>query len=409
VYLHRLELVNFRCYRHLEIDLPKGPILLVGANAQGKTSLLEAAFVLATTRAPYGILDRMLIHWGAGDEVIPFSRVWGQVERTGGPSTIDIVNVRTTATPGDERFTKRLRLDDAPRRAMDVIGTLNVVLFTPRDIDLIHGAPAERRRYLDVLLCQIDRNYVRALGQYNHVVVQRNHLLRRLRDRGGDRSELAVWDEPLVTHGARILSRRAAAARQLDALAHQLHIELVGDDQRLGIAYRSQVVEAGGDAATDPTRSPDDLYAAPGVAADAASAEAELAQRFRRLLAGRREEEIARGVSLIGPHRDDLELRLDGVDLRPFGSRGQQRTVTLALKLAEAGVMWRTTGERPVLLLDDVLSELDRNRRQRLLAHVSAHEQALITTTDVTAVDHTQLEHATVLDVAAAVVRKREV
>lgn len=403
MYLRRLELVNFRCYRQLDLAVPKGPVLFVGANAQGKTSLLEAAFVLATTRAPYGVLDRMLVHWGAGDEVIPFSRVAGEIERTDGLRTIDIVNVRTTATPGDERYAKRLRLDDVPRRAMDVIGALNVVLFTPRDIDLIHGAPAERRRYLDVLLCQIDRAYVRALGQYNHVVVQRNHLLRRLRDRGGDRTELGVWDEPLVTHGARILHRRAVAVRRLDDLARSLHADLVGDDRPLVVAYRSRVAGA----LTEPTVGPSP--AGGGVHDAGDPSEAEIARDFVRLLAGRRDEEIMRGASLIGPHRDDLELRLDGVDVRPFGSRGQQRTVTLALKLAEAELMWATTGERPVLLLDDVLSELDRNRRQRLLAHVTAHEQAWITSTDVEALDRTRLEHATVLEVEAATVRIAEI
>lgn len=400
MYLRRLELVNFRCYRHVDLHVPKGPILVVGANAQGKTSLLEAAFVLATTRAPYGASDRTLVHWGAGDEVIPFSKVLGEVERTEGLRTIDIINVRTAATPVDERFAKRLRLDDIPRRAMDVIGTLNIVLFTPRDIDLIHGAPSERRRYLDVLLCQIDRAYVRALGQYNHVVVQRNHLLRRLRDRGGDRSELGVWDEPLVAHGARIVHRREAAVRQLDILARELHAELVGDDERLVIAYRSRVVDVL-TASSAPSTGLDPSEHHPD--------EAELARGFARVLAVRRDEEIARGVSLTGPHRDDLELHLDGVDVRPFGSRGQQRTVTLALKLAEAALMWQTTGERPVLLLDDVLSELDRNRRQRLLAHVTEHEQAWITMTDLEALDRSTLEHATILEVDKATVRIVEI
>lgn len=384
MYVRRLELAHFRCYRQLDLVLPAGPVILFGANAQGKTTLLEAAFMLATTRAPYGVADRLLVHWGAGDEVIPYSKVRGEIERAAGTTTIDIVNVQSAAARGDERYTKRLRVDDAPRRAMDVIGTLNVVLFTPRDIDLIHGAPSERRRYLDVLLCQIDPAYVRALGLYNHVVVQRNHLLRRLRDRGGDRRELAVWDEALVAHGGIILSRRIEAVRQLAVLAQPVHNDLVGDDAALSIVYSSRA--AGHADRTD----------------DAATAE-----RFARLIAARREEEIARGMSLHGPHRDDLELLVGGIDIRTFGSRGQQRTVTLALKLAEAELMWRTTGERPVLLLDDVLSELDRNRRQRLLQHVAAHEQSWITTTDLDAIDPSMLDRSHVIEVAAATLTPR--
>lgn len=394
MYVRRLELANFRCYRHLDLALPPGPIILFGANAQGKTTLLEAAFVLATTRAPYGVADRLLVHWGAGDEVIPYSKVWGEIQRAAGTTTIDIVNVQTAATRGDERYAKRLRVDDAPRRAMDVIGTLNVVLFTPRDIDLIHGAPSERRRYLDILLCQIDHAYVRALGHYNQVLVQRNHLLRRLRDRGGDRRELAVWDESLIAHGSLVLSRRIAAVRQLAALARPVHGSLIGGDDALTVAYVSRV---GGDAG----RTESDIPGTDG------PDEAEIVSRFADLLAVRRDEEIARGVSLIGPHRDDLEMRVAGVDIRTFGSRGQQRTVTLALKLAEAELMWLTTGERPVLLLDDVLSELDRNRRQRLLGHVAAHEQAWITTTDLDAIDASALGEPCILEVAGATVMPR--
>lgn len=400
MYVRRLELVHFRCYRHLDLTLPPGPVILYGANAQGKTTLLEAAFVLATTRAPYGVADRLLVHWGAGDEVIPYSKVRGEIERAAGMTTIDVLNVQSAAARGDERYTKRLRVDDAPRRAMDVIGTLNVVLFTPRDIDLIHGAPAERRRYLDVLLCQIDPAYVRALGHYNHVVVQRNHLLRRLRDRGGDRRELAVWDESLVAHGTVILSRRMRAVRELSVLAQPLHAELVGDDARLSLTYISRVI---GD-----LDRPGDVEPVDGASSQAPGAdEPATAERFARRIAARREEEIARGVSLLGPHRDDLQLRVGDVDIRTFGSRGQQRTVTLALKLAEAEFMWRTTGERPVLLLDDVLSELDRNRRQRLLAHVAAHEQSWITTTDLDAIDISALGQPHVFEVAQATLTPR--
>lgn len=396
MYVRRLELTNFRCYRQLSLTLPRGPILVLGGNGQGKTTLLEALFVLATTRAPYNFADRLLLNWAAAEDVIPFSRLVGEIVKATGSTTVDIVNARGG---GDDRTTKRLRIDDVPRRAVDVIGTLNVVLFTPRDIDLMHGAPAERRRYLDVLLCQIDRRYVRALSQYGHALVQRNHLLRRLRERGGPRTELSVWDDALVGHGTTILARRAEAERALDRLARTVHASLVADDPPLTVRYRSQVVDSWRGAAPDAPDAPD-APEAPG-----SPAVASLTAQFEAALAARRDEEIARGVSLVGPHRDDLELQLGGIDVRLYGSRGQQRTVTLALKLAEADWMHAVTGERPVLLLDDVLSELDAERRRRLLETVAAHEQAWLTATDLEPADAAALAGAWVLEVDHATVR----
>ena len=194
VYVRRISLTNFRIYRRLDLTLPCGTIVVSGRNAQGKTSLLEAIYMLSTTRAPYTTPDRQLVGWYALDDVMPFSRVQGEVMRSGETVGIEVVTVRQAPEQGDDRFTKRARLDGVPKRALDVIGTLNAVLFTPRDLELVAGAPAERRRYLDVLLCQIDRPYCRALSSYNRLLTQRNHLLRRLRDRGGDRGELAFWD-----------------------------------------------------------------------------------------------------------------------------------------------------------------------------------------------------------------------
>jgi len=397
VYLRRLGLTNFRCYRQLDLTLPSGIVVVAGGNAQGKSSLLEAAYVLATTRSTHARTDRELVHWDADDEVIPYSRVWGEVAQAGEALTIEVLNVGASAEPGEDRFTKRVRVNNVPRRAFDVIGLLKVVLFTPRDLEVVDGAPAERRRYLDVLLCQIDRSYCQALSRYNQVLTQRNHLLRRLRERGGDRAELRFWDERLVADGALLLGRRLETVAALNALAAPLHADLVGGGDPFAMRYVPSVTDR-----SQPARQ----LAQADEAGDgrAAPARETIAASFADTLAARREEELARGMTVIGPHRDDLVFTVGGVDMRVFGSRGQQRTATLALKLAEARLMWTESGDRPVLLLDDVLSELDAHRRSYLLGHIDAHQQTLITTTEAEALPAEFLEEALVLEVAGAAI-----
>jgi DNA replication and repair protein RecF len=399
VYLRRLSLVNFRCYRRLDLTLPGGTVVVAGGNAQGKSSLLEAIYVLATTRSHQTSLDRELVHWDAEEEVVPYSRVWGTVVRGASETTIEVVNSRQSLNGSDERYGKRVRVNNVPKRAMDALGVLNVVLFAPDDLEVVAGPPSARRRYLDVLLCQIDRGYCAALARYNRVLQQRNHLLRRLRDRGGDREELRFWDEQLAADGGRLMAARQAMADRLAAVGRELHDELAGGGPPLELAYHVSVL---GEA--DGARQP---ALAGGQAAHPASREADraaLASVFATTLAGLRNDEIARGMTLVGPHRDDLSFAVGGVDMRTYGSRGQQRTVTLAIKLAEARVMWAETGERPVLLLDDVLSELDAERRRFLLDQVDRHQQTFLTTTDAEHLGAGFLSEALVLEVSDAAV-----
>lgn len=442
MHLRHLTLANFRCYRALDLVLPSGTIVVSGSNAQGKSSLLEAIYVLATTRSPHAGADRELIHWAAQTEPMPYSRVRGEVARKDGDDTVEIVGVLQPGDGNEPRYVKRARVNDAPRRALDAIGVLNVVLFTPRDLQLVDGAPAERRRYLDILRCQVDHAYCSALMRFNKVLVQRNHLLRRLRDRGGDRGELTYWDDEIARHGGLVIARRAATVAALDEIAGALHAELVGGAGRLGIHYRASLFAAdgGGPDPSSRARPDEDPPRVPGEAGEAtmatdateataargASGESEaiaasgasdaaaaaspvdaVVAAYRAALAARRDEEIGRGVTVIGPHRDDLAFTVDEVDMRTYGSRGQQRTVTLALKLAEARLMWRERGERPVLLLDDVLSELDEDRRALLLAHVDTHQQTFLTTTDLERLPADFRTGAHVLQVADAAVEAR--
>lgn len=404
MYVRHLALTNFRCYRRLDLTLPCETVVVRGRNAQGKTSLVEAIYCLATTRSPTASADREVVHWRAGEDGIPFSRVHGEIVRADGSVTLDVVTALQTAETEEPRYGKRVQVNGVARRALDVLGHLNVVLFTPQDIEVVAGAPAERRRYLDVLLCQIDRAYCRALSSYNQVLSQRNHLLRKLRDRGGRPDELAFWDERLAHAGGQLLARRLATVVALDTLAAALHADLVdaGDDRgRLEVRYVPGLRVARR-AAWQPAL--DGLAESPGPYADLPADADGLAERLHAALDAQRAEDIARAATQAGPHRDDLAFSLGGVDMRTYGSRGQQRTVILALKLAEAQRMWAETGERPVLLLDDVLSELDAQRRRRLLARIEPRQQTVITTTQVDALPDPLAADTLVLEVEAAAV-----
>jgi DNA replication and repair protein RecF len=366
--LVHLTLHNFRNYVRLELDLPAGATLLTGGNAQGKTNLLEAVYYLATSRSPRAGADREVVNWLALEqEPLPYARLVGRVER-GAPSTspegrreLTLEMTLTQQANSDNRYSKQIRLNGVPRRAMDILGQLNVVLFGPEDIALVSDSPSRRRRYLDAMLCQIDPAYCRTLAHYNQVVSQRNALLRDLRERGGNADQLHFWDQRLVDQGAHLLARRREAVQSLDGLAHDIHANLTGGQERLRLRY------------------------APGVALEGQATLSAIHGAFQEQLGALRRREVAAGVTLLGPHRDEMRFLINEADAGVYGSRGQQRTAALALKLAEVDLVRREAGERPVLLLDDVFSELDEDRRRFLLGWLGPAEglqQSIITTTD---------------------------
>jgi DNA replication and repair protein RecF len=342
--------------------------LLLGDNAQGKTNLLEAIFYLATSRSPHAGTDREIVNWLASErEPLPYTRLVGRVARGSGDLTIQIT--LTQQANDSSRYRKQIRINGVDKRAMDLLGQLNVVLFLPEDIDLVSGSPSGRRRYLDVTLCQIDGAYCRALSHYNRVVTQRNALLRDLRERGGEAAQLAFWDEQLVEHGACLIVRRREAVEALDLLANHVHSQLTDGAERLHLEYAASVEVEG-----------QETERAVGTA-------------FAAQLQAQCQREIGAGMTLIGPHRDDVAFLIDGVDAGVYGSRGQQRTTALALKLAEVELMQQETGEHPVLLLDDVLSELDARRRTYLMhALEEGPQQSIITTTDLHALPQAFLD-----------------
>lgn len=385
VYLAHLSLTNFRNYSRLELDLPEGITLLQGGNAQGKTNFLEAIAYLSTARSLLASSERELVNWLAWQEPLPFARLVAHLMGEERRHKIEIALVQTTNS--SRRLRKEVRINGVTRRVIDLVGQMPTVVFMPQDIELISGSPSVRRRYLDIALCQMQPDYCRALAIYNKTLQQRNALLKALRDQGGSQDQLAFWDEQLASQGSLIVARRTAFLAELELEANERHQALTGGRERLHVRYLPSLaaeppvgINPEGEAEAQPDsgcgwlEEPSPVY----LAADLSTIE----QRFRQELRRQRSRELAAGMSLVGPHRDDVQFVSHGRDLRTFGSRGQQRTAALAVKLAEVTIMERSLGSPPLLLLDDVMSELDSMRRGCLLAALRGVRQAVVTTTD---------------------------
>ncbi len=373
--LTHLSLTNFRNYVRLELRLPDRITVLQGANAQGKTNLLEAIHLLATARSPRSGAERELINWLVIESPLPYARLVAEVADGHKTEQVELVlELGRNGGANGPVVRKQVRINGVPRRALDLVGRLRMVLFLPEDVSLVAGAPAERRRYLDIALCQIDPAYCRALGEYNKALAQRNALLRRLRDEGGDPGQLTFWDSQLAAHGSVVFARRAEAVGYLDRSAAERHRDLTEGAERLRLVYQPSL---------DTGIPSVNRSAGPDRAAPAFDWQIDrVAAAFAAQLRSGHSREINAGASLVGPHRDDLAFIVEGRDLRAFGSRGQQRTAALAVKLAEVAMMHEVTGEDPLLLLDDVMSELDARRRHALLDVLAGVGQAVITTTD---------------------------
>ena len=387
MHLSHLSLANVRSFRRLDLDLEPGSYVVVGENAEGKSNLLEAIALLATTRSQRPGADVELISWTAlREEPLPAARLAGRVESARGSDTVEMsIAARALSAPGGSGegagapgegvdpapppTSRRFRLNGVARRASDLVGTLRAVLFSAADLGVVAGPPAAKRRYLDLTLSQLDGRYVRAAQRYARVLQQRNSLLRRLAERRGRPDELDFWDEELAQAGSVLLADRARSIDRLAADAARRYAELAPGDAPLRPCYRPAL--PGPLAAA--------LLAAGG---DGAGAGDWLSGAFREALAERRREDVAAGVTRIGPHRDDVAFLLGGRELAPTASRGQQRGAALALRLAEVELCRSRTGEPPVLLLDDVLSELDAQRRERVIEVAYGVDQLVVTTPD---------------------------
>lgn len=359
MWITRLTLVHFRNYAQEDLRPSPGANVFLGSNAQGKSNLVEAVTLLSTTRSFRTSVDATLIDRDFLDEPIVHARVAADLE--GGPHRqIELVITQEPASGSDGPGTTRkyLRLDGAPHRLLDGLGVLPTVLFTPEDVTLVGGAPAGRRRFLDVLLCQASREYCRALSQYNRALTQRNHLLRLIRRRRTDPEQLYYWDRLLAGSGTALTRQRAAAIAAMSQPAAETHSSLAAGE-RLAISYH------------------------PGTPwANRTDAHLATEEELQAILEDSRQADLERGATTVGPHRDDLAVLIEGSEASAYASRGQMRTAALTLRLVEGIYLEQALGRRPILLFDDVMSELDSQRRRALESVMVDSSQSFITGLD---------------------------
>ena len=332
--IESLDLKDFRNYGELHLEFSPGVNVFFGDNAQGKTNILEAVYVCATSRSHRGSKDREMIRFGADEAHLRM-----QIRRKDIPGRIDM-----HFHPGRSRG---IAIGGIPiRKASELFGVIHVVCFSPEDLGIVKNGPAERRRFLNMELCQLDRGYVNDLLSYNRILQQRNQLLKDLYFHPELEDTLEVWDEQLVRSGRSIISERRSFVRDLNGIIQGIHRGLSGGREDLLLTYEPDTEE----------------------------------EDFADLLIRNRDTDKKMKTTMAGPHRDDVGFMVNDINIRKFGSQGQQRTAALSLKLSEIELVKRKTGDSPVLLLDDVLSELDSGRQENLLGILSGI-QAFITCT----------------------------
>ena len=401
MHLNHLSLTNFRSLARLDVDLPRRAVVLVGSNAQGKTSVLEAIYFLAAFTSFQTHADRQIVNFHEAKNPLAVTRLVADYQRGKTKHRIEARLILEPTGVNGQRLRKEILLDGVKRQVSDCMGHFNAVIFVPQMSQIIEGGPDERRRYLNLALAQTIPAYARVLSEYSQALIQRNALLKALYERSADGSQLQVWDETLVRLGAQIILWRIQAVQEIERFASRIHHQLAHGSETLRLAYEPGY---------DPLPQPDmQLGLKLDTPIDRSTLELnEIQQGFLARLKQIRSEEISRGVTTIGPHRDDLRFIINKADVSDFGSRGQLRTTLLALKLAEVEWMKERTGETPVILLDEVMAELDTQRRADLLKYIGQDSQVLFTTTDTNSFDPAFVEQVEVWDVKGGVVQPKK-
>lgn len=329
-----LELNDYRNYESLNIEFDEGTNILYGDNAQGKTNILEAIYLSSTTKSHKGSKDK---------EIISFNKDEAHIKSVIIKDNID-TKIDMHLRPSKSKV---IAIDNNRiKKAADLLGILNVVFFSPEDLSIIKNGPAERRRFVDMELCQLDSFYLYNLSNYNKIINQRNKLLKDIYFNPALKDTLNIWDSQLVSFGSKIIERRITFSEQISEILREYHYKLSGGKEEISIKYEPNV----------------------------------LINEYDTKLASSQQRDISAKMTIVGPHRDDFSFIVNGIDIRKYGSQGQQRTAALSLKLAEIELVKKITKDKPVLLLDDVLSELDSNRQNYLLDSIG-DIQTIITCT----------------------------
>jgi DNA replication and repair protein RecF len=368
VFLKQLQLRNFRNYHDQLIDFTAPKTIILGENAQGKSNLLEAIELLATLKSHRVSKDHDFVAKGC-----PEAKIFGKVDRLHGEVDLAL----TLRSPG--RRTASLNSENLKRQA-DFLGYLNAVEFSCLDLDLVRGAPERRRLWLDGMLVQVEPLYGHILQSYQQILKQRNALLKKGLDGHLPAEELDLWDQQLISAGIKVIRRRSRILERLVPIAQSWHQQISQGHENLVITYCPSVAVGDGEVES-------------------------IEQTFQERLAQRQVAEKSLGTTLIGPHRDDLALLIDGILAKSYGSQGQQRTLVLALKLAELELIEQIVGDTPLLLLDDVLAELDLQRQNQLLSVIMDRFQTIVTTTHLGSFDAKWLNAAQILQVQNGVIK----
>lgn len=334
MYIESIKLSNFRNYEALELSFDKGTNIFYGNNAQGKTNILESVYLCGTSKSHRGSKDREIIRFDQEE-----SHIRMMVNKCGISYKIDM-HLRKNKAKG-------VAINSLPiKKARELLGVVNLVFFSPEDLNIIKNGPGERRRFMDSELCQLDKLYLTDLANYNHILNQRNKLLKDLYMQPGLKTTLDVWDMQILNYGRKLIEKRKQFVEELNEIIHGIHRNLTGGIENLDVIYEPSVE----------------------------------CEEFENSLFRNRERDIRMKMTSAGPHRDDLCVSVNGIDIRKYGSQGQQRTAALSLKLSEIYLVEKIIKDTPVLLLDDVLSELDSSRQTYLLDSIH-NIQTMITCT----------------------------
>lgn len=359
MYIESLQLKNFRNYQSLDLTFDQGTNILYGDNAQGKTNILEALYMCGTTKSHRGSKDREVIHFHEDE-----SHICMKLVKNGLPYKLDM-HLKKNKPKG-------AAINGLPiHKASELFGVANLVFFSPEDLNLIKNGPSERRKFLDSELCQLDKIYLSDLFNFQKVINQRNKLLRDIAFQPKLEETIDIWDCQLLIYGKRIIAKRREFILQLNEMIQDIHQNLTGGKEQMELKYEANVSE----------------------------------ESYEETLAANRGRDLKMHTTCTGPHRDDLCVKVNGFDIRKYGSQGQQRTAALSLKLSEIYMVKKTIQDTPVLLLDDVLSELDHNRQNYLLN--SIHEiQTLITCTGLDDFVNSRFRINKIFQVSAGTVRQ---